>query len=705
MAGLYQLHIHPVPYQQKPTPKQAPSISDSIANYLEVKTPEQIADVLKRGHSVVLGVMNGKRLKTNLISQQIMMLDFDNTININGAKQRVPDDDYVTIEDVLGSQWIQTHAAFIYKSFSYKNDWEKFRVVIFLDKLLRSHEEVTATYEYLMKKFPQADPSPKDCSRIFYGGTEIVPINYGNVWSPIQLQKTEKKVSQVKFSNVKKLDKRQASQMIRAYIDRERENLQEYGNALSAISVIGKAVLTGEIEEEWAREYVELLALDNGDWKKENIVKLNEFLGKRVEDVYTTYTFVEKFSARRENENFDVFEFTQEIIKDYHMVYYKRKLYIKSNLVWTSDENILLRTINEVRKLKKNQDAEVVHQLEKFTPEYEGDINVIQLSNGYRIKAGRVIKGVSEEFTPYLLDVKYDPNAYSSDVDHFLNFLVMDRPDLRRSVEELLGHILLLKGFPHKVFFLVGEKGGNGKSTFLEMLNNWVGELGSNVNLDAFNDATSVAELEDKLVNIGDDIDASYLDKSMNFKTLASGNVITIRPIYQRARKLKNSATLIFTANEMPTFRDKSGGIERRLAIIPCDNVVKNADFEMDEKLSTDEAKSYLLNLALSGLERIRRNGGKLSDNSTMREVLEQYMEETDSILAYINEMGIRDGGDIKETYHEYREFCDEMGIKPQKQASLTRKLTSLGYEMQEKRRLGKKVRVHVLVGDESPNK
>ena len=76
------------------------------------------------------------------------------------------------------------------------------------------------------------------------------------------------------------------------------------------------------------------------------------------------------------------------------------------------------------------------------------------------------------------------------------------------------------------------------------MLNNWSGELGSNINLEAFNDNTSVAELEDKLVNIGDDIDASYLDKSMNFKTLASGNTIMVRPIYQQPRKLKNTSTL-----------------------------------------------------------------------------------------------------------------------------------------------------------------
>ena len=352
--------------------------------------------------------------------------------------------------------------------------------------------------------------------------------------------------------------------------------------------------------------------------------------------------------------------------------------------------------INQVRQLKKSQDAEVVHQIEKQAVEYEEEIRVIQLNNNYQIKDGAVQKGASEEFTPYLLNVSYDKDAYNKDVDGFLNFLVMDRPELRIAVEELLGHVLLLRGFPHKVFFLIGEKGANGKSTFLEMLNNWSGELGSNINLEAFNDNTSVAELEDKLVNIGDDIDASYLDKSMNFKTLASGNTIMVRPIYQQPRKLKNTSTLIFTANEMPTFRDKTGGIERRLAIIPCDNVVKHADFGMDEKLSTDNAKSYVLNLALQGVGRIRANGGKLTESKLMEDIVKGYMTETDSILGFIEEQGIDQETDRNIIYDNYKMYCDDIGTKPQKMAALTRKLTSLGYKVKDTYRLGKRVFLYI---------
>ena len=205
------------------------------------------------------------------------------------------------------------------------------------------------------------------------------------------MQEERKPVDDAKFKDVNKLTRRQSSQMMRAYVEREEKNLQEYGYALSAISVIGKAVLTGEIEEEAAREYVEWLALGNQTWAKENQTKLNEFLGKTIDDIYTNYTFKEKFSSPNSKEEFDVFEFSQEIIEDFEMVYYKNKIYAKDGRVWRSDENKLLRTINSVRALKRNQDAEVIHQLEKMTPVFEGDVKTIQLANDYQIKDGELI--------------------------------------------------------------------------------------------------------------------------------------------------------------------------------------------------------------------------------------------------------------------------------------------------------------------------
>lgn len=68
--------------------------------------------------------------------------------------------------------------------------------------------------------------------------------------------------------------------------------------------------------------------------------------------------------------------------------------------------------------------------------------------------------------------------------------------------------------------------------------------------LDKFEDDTSVYSLIGTLFNVADDIDASYLDKSSNFKTIASGDPVMVRPIYQTAIAFSNKATLVFTCNE-----------------------------------------------------------------------------------------------------------------------------------------------------------
>src|SRR5690606_41960542 len=82
----------------------------------------------------------------------------------------------------------------------------------------------------------------------------------------------------------------------------------------------------------------------------------------------------------------------------------------------------------------------------------------------------------------------------------------------------------------------------------------------------------------------------------------------------------------------MPTFKDKTGGIARRLVIIPFDNKVKKVDPRIDEKLSTENAKSYILNLALKGLRRIIENNG-ISHSQTIENAINRYLTENDSVL------------------------------------------------------------------------
>lgn len=398
----------------------------------------------------------------------------------------------------------------------------------------------------------------------------------------------------------------------------------------------------------------------------------------------------------------DMVETSEAIAELLNVKFFNGSIFHKENNYWINDKNKLLRNIDQRIKLKPRQWREILDLLPVKGELVEAADFPIQFRNNFMLDGGEIIPMASKEFTPYFLDVEYNPDAYDETVDKFLDFLCSDKKDLRLIVEELLGHILMTAGFPHKVFFLVGASGANGKSTFLEMLNAFVGDLGINLALEQFNDQTSVMELEGKLVNVGDDIDAGYMEKSMNFKTLASGNTIMVRPIYSKPYKLKNKATLIFTANEMPTFKDKSGGIARRVVIIPCENTVKKADPKIDEKLSTDNAKSYLLNIALNAMQRINENGGRLSQSDTVDEVTKEYFVESDSILGFINTDGISENLTTKAVYEEYERYCDESGAKPYSQTKFTQRLKGLGYTRERKMMMGRRYYCYKFTNDES---
>lgn len=393
----------------------------------------------------------------------------------------------------------------------------------------------------------------------------------------------------------------------------------------------------------------------------------------------------------------DMISTSEAIVEKLDIHYYNHKLfYRESNNKYITDNNKLLREIDKLIRLKPNQHKQLMQLFEIKSILAEEEDYPISLNGGHIIDDGEIIE-IDYGFTPFHLDVRYQDDVYDEHVDAFLDFLTVERKDLRNVVEEILGHILMTKSFPHKVFFFQGASGENGKSTFLDMVKNFTEGMYAGVALDKFDDDTSVHTLVGKLVNIGDDINASYLDKSANFKTLASGDFITVRPIYSAPMTLENKATLIFTCNEMPTFKDKTGGIARRVTVIPCDGKVTTIDHEIRDKLSTDNAKSYLLNLALNGIERIRRNGGKLSESETIESKTKEYFIESDSVLQFLDEHNVIDK-QTKNVYLQYNAFCVEGGLNPVGSTEFGRRLKTAGYESVQKWIDGKNRRVYAKV-------
>lgn len=388
----------------------------------------------------------------------------------------------------------------------------------------------------------------------------------------------------------------------------------------------------------------------------------------------------------------DMIEFAEWVSKTLDIKIFNGTLYFRDGLNYSKDHIKLNKAINKFLKLRRSQMTELEAQLYIYAELVDSKQKFnVKLRNGVIVEDNVVDYDCG--FTPFYLDVSYNAEAYDEHVDKFLDFLCCDRADERKVLEEILGHILLVDRFPHKIFFLTGS-GANGKSTFVEMITKWTGELSSHIDIANFDDGTSLISLIGKVVNVADDVDAIYLEKSKNLKTMASGNTVGARAIYSQPITLKNTATLIFTANEPPVFKDKSDGIGRRLVIIPFDNKVKERIYNLDELLSSDNAKSYLLNLALAGVKRIFANKLELSESETINGATKQYYLDNDSVLSYLNEYPSIENNPVGTVYEAYVDYCDDSNLKAVSKNKFSRRLKDLGYDIISTTLMGKKLRV-----------
>jgi hypothetical protein len=119
--------------------------------------------------------------------QQVIALDFDNEEVVKDSLGKtVKRDNKVLKKKVIHMTTAQAieefknMAAFLYTTFSHTDSHPKFRVVFVLDKILKNYNTYKKVIESLLKKYPYADQACKDGTRIFYGGKDLIEIDYDN---------------------------------------------------------------------------------------------------------------------------------------------------------------------------------------------------------------------------------------------------------------------------------------------------------------------------------------------------------------------------------------------------------------------------------------------------------------------------------------------------------------------------------------------
>lgn len=170
--------VHPRSYAFKPT-KAASYINATICkpeNYKDI-SPQEIADLLIHGHSIVPCEMSGTGNCSNKMwcGQSIFMLDLDNE-----AENQLTLDELVTRCTSVGIS-----PAFIYETFNSSSRLLKLRLAFVGNRTVKTLPERQHIMEYLTSLFPEGaiDRQCLHPGRIFYGTNKgLLYENYSSVF-------------------------------------------------------------------------------------------------------------------------------------------------------------------------------------------------------------------------------------------------------------------------------------------------------------------------------------------------------------------------------------------------------------------------------------------------------------------------------------------------------------------------------------------
>ena len=370
-------------------------------------------------------------------------------------------------------------------------------------------------------------------------------------------------------------------------------------------------------------------------------------------------------------------EFGDELIDAYQIITVNGQLYVYEDGFYQQDERIIERKMIDLYpSIRRQQRGEVLDYIKIRTHKRGEDIKilpyVINLKNTrLDIRTGKCLEYDPDKIEFARIPVTYDQSAYCADLDKMLNRVFVGDREVINLFEEMIGYCLIKSSRYQKAFIMVGS-GSNGKSTILDLIEEFLGAANySSLPLEQVTDRFNKAELEHKLANIGDDIDNVAIKDSGTLKKMISGESITVERKGERPFKFRPYAKHIYSANSIPRSFDKSEGFYRRWIFIPFNATFSPDDPDYDpmifDKITTDQALSYLLNLALKGARRLMKQG-KFTQPASVANALEAYRTDNSTTLSWIEDKGLTEeyflANSTDKIYSDFTDWCKTSGVK-----------------------------------------
>lgn len=289
-------------------------------------------------------------------------------------------------------------------------------------------------------------------------------------------------------------------------------------------------------------------------------------------------------------------------------------------------------------------------------------------------------------------DISYDAATTCPTWISFLQSIMKNengevKQDLIDFLQKAIGYTLTGDTSEQVAFFLWGT-GRNGKSTFINIVKEILGDYGKQTNSDTFTSKMNdnginndVARLHGaRFVSAVESEDGQKLSESL-IKQLTGGEPITARFLRKEFFEFIPEFKIFFTTNHKPIVKGDDEGIWRRIRLIPFTYTVpkEEVDKQLPEKLRAE--LPGILRWAVEGCMKWQQEG--LGEPEEVRAATDEYKEEMDLLSNFLDEccvvMPVAKVA-VNDIHKEYMKWAEENGEYPMKQRAFSNRLQMKGF-------------------------
>ncbi|EAG5019689.1 DNA primase [Listeria monocytogenes] len=321
-------------------------------------------------------------------------------------------------------------------------------------------------------------------------------------------------------------------------------------------------------------------------------------------------------------------------------------------------------------KGKTNMLKEAQHLMPVLPDEFDRYKYFLNTQNGYiNLQNGELINHDRQKMFTKISNIEYTDKIDAPLWQEFLNDIFAGDKELITYIQKAVGYSLSGSTSEQVMFILFGN-GRNGKSVFLDIINDIFGSYATNiqpqtimVKQQSSNANSDIARLHGaRFVTTTEPNEGVRLDEGL-VKQLTGGDKVTARHLYKDEFEFTPEFKIWMATNHKPIIRGRDDGIWRRLHLVPFTVKIPDAKVDKQLKYKLRRELTGILNWAVEGFLKWQREG--LGMPKAVENASSEYKSEMDVITAFIEDCcDVREGEKVnaKKMYETYRDWAKENG-------------------------------------------